>query len=265
MNLTEHDGDESIRAEDEEREDEIFREIMLKVEAYRVQQAEQEIAEYRASGKNIVPDGADERMLRAIREEARRLEREKNQKPELPHKKRKLLSLSGMHKRVIAVAAAVALVGAVGASADKLDFFSVNQTERNSITEIKYSLNTLLSPYDYHPSELGYVPDGMEEESESTEDMSNYIIYKGDNGSYIDFEKYFIVGQSFSYNSEGAVKETVAVNGDDDAVFSSRTTEDGETENTLIWTDWNSQYSIISNLDKDEMIKIANNVTTSEE
>lgn len=263
MSLTKPDNDESIRSESEEREDEIFREIMLKVEAYRVQQTEREIAEYQASGKNIVPDGADERMLRAIREEAKRLEREKQQ--ELPPKQRKLLRLSGVRRKVIAVAAAVALVGAVGASADKLDFFNVNQTERNSTTEIKYSLNTLLSPYDYHPSELGYVPDGMEEESESTEDMSNYIIYRGDDGSYIDFEKYFIAGQSFSYNSEGAVKETVAVNGDDDAIFSSRTTEDGETENTLIWTDWNSQYSIISNLDKDEMIKIANNVTTSEE
>ena len=142
---------------------------------------------------------------------------------------------------------------AMSVEAVRVRFFEAVTRVFEDWTETSYT-SEQLDPEDFVPMEPSYIPEGFEEVERIHLDPLNLnIIYQDENGHYIDYVHGYLDGTTFGYDSENAEVETVSVLGDDNATFVSK-----NGWNQLIWLGWNSHYSILSDLNKDEIIKIAN-------
>lgn len=163
------------------------------------------------------------------------------------------------HKQIRNVAAAVVVCLGIGfftptapAEAARRWFYEAITRVTVDWTETTYSSSTLEAD-DFIPSEPTYIPVGLQEKQREVSDIDIHLFYKAENGDYLDYRKSFLGDSTAGFDSEDAYIETVKVMQDENALFVS---EDGV--QMLIWTDWNSRYILMSNLPKNELIKIAN-------
>lgn len=101
--------------------------------------------------------------------------------------------------------------------------------------------------------DVGYIPSGYEKTDEMITDYLYYYVYeKGEKSFIVDK---FALSTSIGFDTEEYESENIKINGMDAVYYKS-----DESTKGLIFNDGEYIYSVTGNIDKDELIKIAENV-----
>jgi len=158
-------------------------------------------------------------------------------------------------KRVACIAlvflvASFAAVLSVDAWRMRLFWFVIDEGEPN--TDFTFYGN-ITNRYADDNISLGYVPDGMELIS-SEKTRRSYFICFADNDDYFNLN-IGTLSSVLSIDTENGYSENIYIRDNIEATFVCT-----PRVNTLLWAEDESSYIITSNLSKDEMIRIAENV-----
>lgn len=171
-------------------------------------------------------------------------------------RRRRRIPVVRILRRAAVIVLCICLSGflaAMSVEAVRVRFFEAVTRVFEDWTETSYT-SEQLNPEDFVPKEPSYLPEGFRETSRDFIDpLHLHLLYEDNSGNYISYSHDYLDGMTSGYDSEDAEIETVSVYGDDNATFVSE-----DDRHMLIWVDWNSQYFIVSNLDKNELVKIAN-------
>ena len=105
------------------------------------------------------------------------------------------------------------------------------------------------------PISIGYVPEGFYKVEESNYAGMHYIRYENENGEKISLQNYKSGGSNL--DNEHHVITDVTINGSPGQYFSAT---DEKFQNMLIWYNDKGFFFIITSLEKDEVLKVAENI-----
>lgn len=260
----------------EEREDALFREIMKKTLDYEIAEAYKGIEEIERRGEQIVPDGADERILRAIREQQTESGGEPEYLPQTTSRHvRKLRPLKYLMTASVAVCMTIAVsISALAMSPDLRNMlWSVFTTTNEKATDFKlsYSENeeSLASETSTELTdfEVSWLPQGFELIN-NTNFPDNYIAYKfsDKNDNTIEISRMTGDNSVLSIDTEDAVISEANINGQH-ATISENLDEAGKNQIIITWADKNDGtfYEVAAHgVSESEVLRVANNITDKE-
>lgn len=262
----------------EEREDALFREIMKKTLDYEIAEAYKDIEESERRGEQIVPDGADERILRAVREEAKRPESwgELEYVPQTTSRHiRKFRPLKYLMTASVAVCMTIAVsVSALAMSPDLRNMlWSVFTTTNEKATDFRLSYSgneeSLASETSTELTdfEVSWLPQGFELIN-NTNFPDNYIAYKfsDKNDNTIEISRMTGDNSALSIDTEDAVISEANINGQH-ATISENLDEAGKTQIIITWADKEDGtfYKVTAHgVSESEVLRVANNITDKE-
>ena len=111
------------------------------------------------------------------------------------------------------------------------------------------------SDEELEPISIGYIPEGFCKVKEFNDINMYYIAYENEKGERLSLDCY--KSGSSSLDNEHHVITDVTINGSPGQYFS---TTDERFQNMLIWYNDKGFFTIVTSLDKDEILKIAENV-----
>ena len=164
---------------------------------------------------------------------------------------RRATAVAGRVACILLVVVAVMSVAIYSVEAWRVKFLNFIVDTDAPNTEIKFT-DTKHSSFENDAMKIGYIPEGFELEEDYSSKKNVFLTFSGE-------EKYFqLKRNNISFNTavnteEGDV-ENVSIRGYEGIYVVNKN------ENVLLWHDGTYTYRILSNLEKDELIKIAKNI-----
>lgn len=140
-----------------------------------------------------------------------------------------------------------------------MQFDEVRAACQNVITYVYeefFQFDFISSKDDEGSLELGFVPEGFVLEEMETDERGTYILYKDDFGCSIEVAC-FANSRTFYMDNEQYIVSDIRINNVYGMLFESKV--DGF-DNHVIWNTEKGYYYIVSSLDKDTLLKIAENI-----
>lgn len=182
------------------------------------------------------------------------------QKQKRQEKRRKLFRYSrNVAAAVLVIAIALPIFNAE-VRASYQDFFQVLTQKISGDTEVKVVMKGGHDTSEFTPAELGWIPDGMTKISDEMEDKYLHQFYKHADGTYFGFDQQLVTVESgsVSWLGEDAVVSEIALRG-----TTATLSEDGDIV-SLVWHENGCLIELSGTIPKEDLIKIAENMTISE-
>lgn len=168
-------------------------------------------------------------------------------KYQIPKKPRRIFKKA----LLIAIICAIGLASTLAVEAWRVDVFNFLFSGSNVSTKYNFK-QSIDNTYENNSIKLKYIPEDFKLEFDKSGNFSVYLAFNRN-------DSYFMLSvdpltMNFTIDTEGGIKEDVIIN------KYSATYTSNDNLNTLIWHDEKNAYHLYGNIEKDELIKIAENI-----